>query len=127
MQYFFLTHLVRDDENEAIALLRRDEGQAQAGIAGGRFDESAAWSYLAVALGCFDEREADAILDGARRILVFELGEEAARTSVEARQFDERRVADGIEHAPMHRHDASPCARHCESSVRGGDKRARRG
>jgi hypothetical protein len=110
MQNLLLAHLVGDDEDEAIALLRRDKRKAEPGIAGRRLDQGAARADLAVALGRLDQRQADAVLDRAGGILVLELDEERATAGVEARQLHERRVADRIEDAPMHRHDAPPAA-----------------
>jgi hypothetical protein len=54
----------------------------------------AAGSEAAVAFGGLDHRQADAVLDRAAGVLRFELQEQRARPGVEARDLDQRRVAD---------------------------------
>src|SRR6185437_13453360 len=111
VQYLLLAHLVGNDEDEAIALLCRDKRQAETGIPGGGLDQRAARPELAVALGCLDERQADAVLDRASGILVLEFGEEAAWPGIEPRQLDQRRVADRVEHVAVDHHGASSARR----------------
>ncbi len=93
-----LAHLVRNDEQQAIALLRGDQRQPQPRVTCGGLDKSAARLDLAVALGSLDEIQADAVLDGATRILVLELEKQLAGTGIEVRDGDERRVADHLQH-----------------------------
>ncbi len=71
-------HLVGHDQDQPITFLLRDEGEADAGVAGGAFDERVAGLDLAGALGGFDHRQADAILDRTARIGAFELEEKFA-------------------------------------------------
>jgi hypothetical protein len=95
-----MAHLVGDDQGEAVTALRRDEREAEAGVAGGRLDEVAlVRAEEAVALGGRDHRQPDAILDRASRVLALELEEELAGARVEALQPEERRVADEREDA----------------------------
>src|SRR6185437_16159766 len=101
---FFLAHLVRNDEDETVGLLRRDESQAEAGIAGSGFDERAAGLEPAIALGRGDQRQADAVLDRARRVLVLQLDEELTAARVYPRHLQQRRVADRVEHVAMDDH-----------------------
>ena len=80
-----LAHLVGDDEQQPVALLPGHQRKAQTGVAGRRLDERAARLEPAFAFGGLDEVEADAILDGAAGVLVFELQEQLARAGIEAR------------------------------------------
>src|SRR5579883_2960728 len=111
MQDFLLAHLVGNDEDQAIAFLRRDERQAEAGIARGGFDQGAARAELAVTLRRLDKREPDPVLDRARGVLVLELGEEPARPRIEARKLDQGGIADGFEDGSLNGHDGSLRAR----------------
>ena len=94
MRDFFLRHLVGNDEDDAITFRAGDKREAEAGVARGGFDDRAAGLQMPVALGGFDHRESDAILDRAGRVLVLELHEKLARTGVHPRDLDQRRVAD---------------------------------
>ncbi len=84
------TEALRHDEDAAISAHRRDEGQADAGVAGGRLDDGASGLEAALPLGSRDHRPADAILDAAAGIHVFQLGEDA------------RALAGGIEAGQCH-------------------------
>ena len=97
VQHLLGRHLVGHDQHHAVALGARDQGQAEPGVAGGRFDHRAARLQAAVALGGVDHREADAVLDGAAGVLAFEFHEQPARASVEMCELDHRRVADEVE------------------------------
>ncbi len=96
-----LAHLVRNDEDQAIALLGGRERLAEAGIAGRRLNQQPAVLKAAVALGRLDHPEADTVLDRAAGILVFEFGEEPAGAGIEMRQLDERCVADRLQNIPI--------------------------
>ena len=89
-----LRHLVRDDQGQVIALLRGDQRQAQAGVACGCLDQPAARLQAAVLLGGLDHGLADAVLDGAARVLTFELQEKAAGPCIHLPDLDQRGVAD---------------------------------
>ena len=79
MQHLLLAHLVGHDEDDAIALLRGDQGEPEAGIAGGRLDHRSAGPERSLALGGLDHGKPDPVLDRAGGIIVLELDEEAAR------------------------------------------------
>ena len=71
-----LAHLVGHDEDAAVALAGRCDGEADAGIARGRLDDRAARLQLPLALGLLDHREADPVLDRAAGVEVLELGQD---------------------------------------------------
>ena len=71
-----LAHLVGHDEDAAVALACRRDGEADAGVAGGRLDDRPARLQLPLALGLLDHREADPVLDRAAGVEVLELGED---------------------------------------------------
>ena len=87
-----LAHLVGHDEDAAVALARRGDGQPDAGVARGRLDDRAARLELPLALGLLDHREADPVLDRAARVQVLELGEDAgvARRREPVEPYDRR-------------------------------------
>src|SRR5690606_21221592 len=87
-------HLVRDHEDQPVALARRDQRETEPGVARGRLDQRRARADRAVALRGLDHRETDAVLDRAAGVLVFELDEELAGAGVEGGEPYERRVAD---------------------------------
>jgi hypothetical protein len=92
-----LTHLVRNDQHEPIALLTRDERQPEAGVARRGFDERAARLDAPGLLRRFEQIETDAILDGTAGILVFELEEEPTRACIEAARREQRGAPDHLE------------------------------
>jgi len=94
VQNFFRGHLVGHDEHHAVALDAGDQRQAQAGVAGRRFDDHAAGLEAAVGLGLFDHGAADPVLDRAARILRLELEEQLARPGIHAGDFHQRGVSD---------------------------------
>ena len=71
-----LAHLVGHDEDAAVALERRGDREADAGVAGGRLDDRAARLELPVALGRLDHRHPDPVLDRAAGVEVLELCEQ---------------------------------------------------
>ena len=95
--------LVGHHEDAAVALERRGDRQAVAGVAARGLDDRAARLEQAVALGRLDHRQADAVLDRAARVEHLELGEEQrlalARAEVarDAREAHERRLAHEVE------------------------------
>ena len=93
-----LAHLVGHDEDAAVALARRGDGEPDAGVARGRLDDRAARLELPLALGLLDHREADPVLHRAARVQVLELGEDAgvARRREPVEPYDRRR-ADELE------------------------------
>ncbi len=92
-----LGHLVRHHDDQPVALLRRHQRQAEAGVAGGRLDDRAARLQAAVGLGRLDHRHADAVLDRSRRVLALELEEQPAGPGVQSLDLHHRGVADGLE------------------------------
>jgi hypothetical protein len=68
--------------------------RAQAGIAGRGLDHGAARLQQAVVLGLLDHGLADAVLDGAARVLRFELEEQLAGAGVDPGDFHQRGIAD---------------------------------
>ena len=87
-----------------IALLRRDQREPEAGVAGGRLDERVARLDVAALLGLLDHRDADAVLDRAARIHEFELQEQAAWACIDMRHLEHRRLADHVENIGIHVH-----------------------
>jgi hypothetical protein len=69
----FLAHLVRQDQDELVAFLRRDQRETDTRIAGRRFDQRVTGRDVATLFGLFDHRNTDAVLDGAAGIREFEL------------------------------------------------------
>ena len=106
-----LAHLVGDDEDQAIALLRRHQREAKAGVARRRLDDRATRLQRAIALGRLDHRESDAVLDRAAGILVLELEEEPTFPGVDPRRYEEGSAADRIEHVLVNWHRWPPLAR----------------
>ena len=68
--------LVRRREDAAIALDRRNDGQAHAGVAGRPLDDGAARLELTAALGILDHAEGDAVLDRVARVEGLDLGQD---------------------------------------------------
>src|SRR5205823_6489808 len=86
------------DAGEPIPLELCDERERDARVAGRRLEELAPRLELAYSLGGSDHREGDAILDRARRVLALELRVQPhRRLRCEARQLDQRGVADELE------------------------------
>ncbi|MNX32043.1 hypothetical protein D3C86_622440 [compost metagenome] len=69
VQDFFRGHFVRHHQHHPIALGAADQRQAQAGVAGGGFDDGAAGLEATIALGLVDHRQADAVLDRTAGVL----------------------------------------------------------
>ena len=109
MKDLLLRHLVGHHDDQTVALLGRDQGQAEAGVAGGRLDQGTAWLEAAIALRRFDHRTADSVLDRAPGILGLKLEEELARPCIDAVYPDERRVADHLQAIAVDRCGAVRC------------------
>ena len=77
-------HLVGDHEDQPVALLRRYQREAQAGVSRGPFDQDRAGTNAAGGLSLLDHPQADAVLDGAAGVLALELDEQLAGTGFEA-------------------------------------------
>ncbi len=61
-------HLFRQHTDQSVASGGGHQGEAHPGVAGRRLDERGTWGKPSVALGVFDDRERDAILDAAAGI-----------------------------------------------------------
>src|SRR2546429_4614426 len=97
MQLLFACNLVRHDQERAVALAGADERKPEPGIAGGRLDNGAAGREPAVSFRRLDHRARRPVFERARGVCALELEKEAAEPAVDARDFDQRRVADEIE------------------------------
>src|SRR5690606_32295992 len=102
-----LTHLVGQDENQAIALLRRDQRETQSGVPRGRLDDRRSRLELAALLGLFDHRQADAILDRSAGIHRLELHVQLARSGIEPIDPQHRRAADHLDDVGINVHGNS--------------------
>src|SRR5207253_3570564 len=91
---FFLRHLVRYNENYAVAFRRRDQSESQSGVARGRFNDRAARPELAIPFRRLHHHQRDAIFDRASWILIFQLQKKVTWPGVDPSYFDERGVAD---------------------------------
>ncbi len=105
-----LAHLVRHDEDAAVALLRRRDREADAGVARGRLDDGAAGLELSFGLGLLDHGQTDPVLHRSTGVEVLELGEDL-RLGVPPDRVepDDRRVADEVENGGViasHRREA---------------------
>ena len=94
MQHFFRRHLVGNHQQHAVALGARDQGKAETGVAGGGLDHRAAGLESSILFSGFDHCQRDAVLDRAAGVLAFKLDEKPARSSVQTRHFDQRRVSE---------------------------------
>ena len=84
---------------QRIALARADHRQRDPGVARGRLEDRLAGLDRAPLLGVLDHVLGDPVLDRAGRVAALELRPDAhAGLRRKARQFDERRVADRLEH-----------------------------
>ena len=98
VQHFFRGHLVGHHQYHAIALGPAHQRQAQAGIAGGGFDNGAAGAQATVAFGGVDHGQADAVLDRAAGVLGFKFEKQRAGAGIETADPHQRRVADQFKH-----------------------------
>ena len=103
VEYLLLAHLVRNDQQQPITLLGRDEREPQAGVARRRFNERATGLELARALGCLNQVQPHAVLDGAAGILVLQLEKQLAGSGIDVPHSHERRVADHLQHIVVNR------------------------
>jgi hypothetical protein len=100
-----LAHLVAHDEDAAVPALGGDDGKADAGVARRRLDDRAARLEQAVTLGGVDHRHRGTVLDRAARVRGLHLGDQIAREPApDAREPDQRGVADEVEDRIRHVH-----------------------
>ncbi len=84
-------------DDEWVALLRTDHGEADAGVAAGGFDDGLAGLECAGAFGVFDDAEGEAVLDGAEGVEGFDFDVEVDVGGSELVDANDRGVADGAE------------------------------
>ena len=82
---------------ELVALHGGHHGQADAGVARGRLDDRAAGLERAAALGVFDHRQRDPVLDRAAGVAAFGLDPHRMAGAEQAVDADVRGAADGLE------------------------------
>src|SRR5690606_26769327 len=70
-----LTDLVRQYEDAAVPLELGHQGQPDAGVTAGWFDDRAARAQQAGLLGLLHHAQGDAVLDATARVEVLDLGE----------------------------------------------------
>ena len=87
-------HLVGNGKKQAVTLNCRNHGETKPSIAGGGLDDGVAGPQLAGPFGSIDHGKGHSILDGATRVLVFELQKNTAGTCVEPGEFEHGRVTD---------------------------------
>ena len=107
-------HRFRHHQLQPVAARRRDEGQRDAGIAGGRFDQHGVGIDHAGLLHRDHHRRADAVLHARGRVEIFKFGQNGSVDTVRLRQFaqaDDRRIADRVDDGV--KHPASPGTVHC--------------
>ncbi len=93
-----LAHLVRHDEDAAVAAERSRDRETDARVARRRLDDRPARPQASVLLGRLDHREPDAVLHGAAGVQVLELREElAGNVALETLEPHDRRVPDELE------------------------------
>ncbi len=93
-----LAHLVRHDEDAAVALQRGRDRKPDAGVARGRLDDRAPRAKLPFALCRLDHRQSDPVLDRTAGVQVLELRQQGGRDlSAEAVESDDRRPTDELE------------------------------
>ena len=84
-------------DDERVAFLRADHGEADAGVAAGGFDDGLAGLECAGAFGVFDDAEGETVFDGAEWVEGFDLDVEVDVGRGELVDANDRRVADGAE------------------------------
>jgi hypothetical protein len=100
----FLTHLVRQDENQLVALLRGNQCQPEPCITCCCFHQGIARLDVTPLFGLVYHRHADSILDRATRIHEFKFEEEPARAGVDMRNLEHGRTADHVENVGENLH-----------------------
>ncbi len=96
--HFLAAHLVGNDQDERISFLRRHQRQSQAGVSGRGLDQRRAGLDSSFALGGFNHRAADAILDRSARIVAFKLYQQPTWAAIQSAQLDQGRATNQIQH-----------------------------
>ncbi|MNZ89006.1 hypothetical protein D3C78_1079090 [compost metagenome] len=91
-------HLVRHHQHHPVALGAADQGQAQASVAGGGFDDGAAGPEATIALGGVDHGQTDTVLDRTAGVLGFEFEKQCARAGIETADAYQGGIANQFEH-----------------------------
>jgi hypothetical protein len=98
-------HRLGHGEDAAVTAGGGDEGEGDAGIAGGRLDDDTARLEATVALGGVDHGATDAVLHARERVEELELHEDLGlETFGDLVEAHERGVADGVEDAVIDSH-----------------------
>ena len=92
-------HIFRQHNLEVITPLRAYQCHADAGIARGGLNQRAARLQQPVTFGLINHGHGNTVLDGAARVLPFQLGQNAyARVGAELADLHQRRIADEVQH-----------------------------
>ena len=92
------------DDDERIALLRADHGEADAGIAAGRLDHRLAGFESAGLFGRLDDAECQPVLNGAKGVESLNLHPKVDALGRELVDPDHRRIADGLKNVGVTGH-----------------------
>ena len=103
-------HRFGHGEDQPVAFDRGGKGEADSGVAAGRFDDQRTGFEQAARFGVLDHRESDAILDAAARIEIFHLRQHVGFAVVEAVNAKQRRAADQLIHRRINTHKIAPFA-----------------
>ena len=85
-------------QHHPITLGAADQRQAQAGVAGGGFDDGATRLQAAITFGGVNHCQTDAVLDRATGVLRFEFEKQRARPGIKAGHAHQRGIADQPQH-----------------------------
>ncbi len=91
-----LAHFVRQNQNQLVALLGRNQRQSEARIAGRGLNQRVAWLDVASFFRLLDHRYSDTILDGTAWIHQFEFQKQATRAGIDLFDLEHRRSADHV-------------------------------
>ena len=87
IEYLLLTHLVGENQDQLVTLLRGNQGEAETRIARSCLEQRVPGFDITPFLGFLDHRNADTVLDGATWICEFELQEQLARAGIHVLQL----------------------------------------
>ena len=76
---FFLREALRNEECHLVAAVHADQGEADPGIAGGRFNNGSSWPETPFFLGSLNDPDGGAVFYAPARIQVFQLGIDLSR------------------------------------------------
>ena len=98
-------HFVRHHQDQRVAFLGGDQGQAETGIARRGLNNRAARLQLTGTFRFVNHRQRNAILNRPARILVFQLQKERAGTGIKLMQLDQRGTTNQFSDGVINRHD----------------------